>query len=609
MIGRMEIGDTSWQMWVVFAGIGAAIILYASEIVAIEIISISFVGLALVVFHLAPVTAAAGNVIGAKEILAGFADPALVAVLCLLVIGQGMVRTGALEGAVDFATERGGRYPKATIAFVLVAVAILSAFVNNTPVVIVFIPVLSALADKYRRAPAAIMMPLSFAAILGGMTTLIGSSTNLLVAGAYRQAMPEMPAINFFDFVVPGGFLACLGLIYVLFVMPILLKSRVKAEGPVRDGAGRHYIAQLTVHRGTGLDGAKAIAGMFAPLKGITVRMIDRHGHIELPPYDDVALMPGDKVVVAATRGELMALLARQPDLATPEDGVPAVDPVLVEVSVPPASRMVGRNIPQTGFEYQSNCLAMGVQRRSRMVRALLEETRLEAGDVLLVYGAREDVTALRANRDILLLEWSSHDVPAVWRAWRARLIFLCVILLVITNILPIVAAAILGAITMVVTGCLNVHQAARAIDRRVGFLVASALAMGTCLSATGGAQFLADGLISLTADAGAGVTLAAMFALIAVLTNVISNNAAAVLFTPIAISAAQRLGVDPLAFVFGVIFAANCSFATPMGYQTNLLVMGPGHYNFSDFLKAGIPLVIVIWLGFSLFAPWYYGF
>jgi len=236
-----------------------------------------------------------------------------------------------------------------------------------------------------------------------------------------------------------------------------------------------------------------------------------------------------------------------------------------------------------------------------------MNEIRLQAGDVLLVIGKRADVLGLRANPDVLLLEWSASELPTHGHVGRAALVFAAVVGFAALEIVPIAITALAGAALMIASGCLNVRQAARAIDRRIVLIIAAALAMGAALEATGGAGYLAHTLIAAFKGASTPIILSVFFALVAALTNVLSNNATAVLFTPIAINLAGELGVDPMVFVFAVIFAANCSFATPMGYQTNLLVMGPGHYKFSDFLRAGTPLIVVIWLTFSLFAPWYY--
>jgi len=248
------------------------------------------------------------------------------------------------------------------------------------------------------------------------------------------------------------------------------------------------------------------------------------------------------------------------------------------------------------------------VQRRSRMTRAHMHEVRLQAGDVLLISGRSRDVRGLRANRDVVLMQWSESELPSYNHARRASLIFLAVVGVAATGVLPIVAAAVAGAALMVLSGTLNVRQAARAIDRQIILVGGAALALNAALSATGGGGYIASGLIQALDGAGAAVMLSGFFLLVAAFTNVLTNNACAVLFTPIGVNIAAGLGVDPMVFVIAVILAANCSFASPIGYVTNLLVMAPGRYRFSDFMRAGSPLILLLWITFSLFAPWYYG-
>jgi len=431
----------------------------------------------------------------------------------------------------------------------------------------------------------------------------------LLVAGA-AVGMGQ-PAIGFFDFAVPGSLLAVIGLVYVIGILPRLLPVRESMASQIA-GEGKQFIAQIEVRPGSPLVGQSAVAGMIPHLKGMTVRLIQRGEESHLPPFEDVLLRPGDTVVVAATRALLTEALARTPDLVETggeedDDGAPA-DSMLAEVMVTPASRVIGRNLRLVGFHYHTGCVILGVQRRSRMMRGRMEDIRLEAGDVLLVLGPRDRVTELRFSREVLLIEWSVLELPSRHHAKRALAVFAAVVAVAATGVLPIAIAALAGALGMITLGCLNVRQAARAVDRQVAFLVAAALAMGSALQATGGAAYLAQHMIGAMAGMGPALVLSALFALVAVMTNLLSNSATAVLFTPIAINTALALGVEPTAFVHAVIFAANCSFATPMGYQTNLLVMGPGHYKFADYLRGGTPLIVLIWLAFSALAPWYYG-
>ena len=237
-----------------------------------------------------------------------------------------------------------------------------------------------------------------------------------------------------------------------------------------------------------------------------------------------------------------------------------------------------------------------------------MADIRMEAGDVLLFAGARTAIEDLRGNRDVLLIDWTAADVPSRDKAPVALTIFGAVIVAAASGAMPIVAAAVLGAFAMLATRCLNTRQAGRVIDSRIVMLIGSAIASATALQATGGAQTLASGLLTVLSDASPAAVMSALFLIIAITTNILTNNAAAVLFTPIAIGVAEHLGLPAEPFVVTVILAANASFATPVAYQTNLLVMGPGHYRYRDFIVAGGPLVLLLWGTFSVVGPWWYG-
>ncbi|MBO6633422.1 MAG: anion permease, partial [Parvibaculum sp.] len=381
-------------------------------------------------------------------------------------------------------------------------------------------------------------------------------------------------------------------------------------------------IAQLEITADHPLVGVSSKAGLFPPLRDMTVRMIQRGEHPILPPFEDVTLIPGDVVIVAATRQTLTEALKSGSRIfegmleerfaeGVETNGGPAKpggELILAETVVAPGSRMIGQTIEQIAFRHQTGCIVLGIQRRSRMIRTLLNDIRLEAGDVLLVLGKGVQVQDLRHNRDVLLLEWSATELPDPKLAHRALGIFGAMVAVVLLGLVPIEIASVAAAGAIIAAGVLNVRQAARAIDRRIFLMVGAMLGVAAALEATGGARAIAEASVVMFSGFGVPIILSAFFFATAVTTNVLTNNATAVLFTPIAISTATQLGVDPMVFVYAVIFAANCSFATPMGYQTNLLVMGPGHYEFRDFVRTGTPLVILLWLAYSLFAPWYYG-
>ncbi len=616
----MELLEPSLQMWLTFTVIAIGIFFYIIDKFPMEIVSLGIISALLVLFHFIPVVGTNGDLIlTARSLLAGFADPALITILALLVVGHGMVETGALDSPVKVLVRLGSNYPVAILILSLITVMVISAFLNNTPVVVIFIPIMITLVENLGKSPSLYLMPLSFVAILGGMTTLIGSSTNLLVAGEFQAQAGQ--TLGFFDFALPGLFLASIGFLYVLFIAPRILPKESSQNAKEMKITGKQFIVQIDLTEGNSLIGEKAVAGMFPILSGVTVQMVRKGQKDYLPPFDDITLEKGDLVVIATTRNELTAKIAADSTLLEDVKNQSVIDlddddkkvnvsrgQQLVEIIVAPKSRLDGRTLDQAGHILPGGCKIVGIQRRSRMNRASINDIRLEANDTLLAIGTKKQIRSLRLNSDVMLLEWSVKEIPIKADTYKALGIFVAVVVLASGGIVPIVIAATLGAFVMIVSGCLSVRKAAHAIDRNIFMLIGAALAMGTSLQATGGASYLAMAMVEALDGAGTAVMLSAFFILIAFLTNILSNNATAVLFTPIAINVAAELGVDPFIFVTAVIFAANCSFATPMGYQTNLLVLAPGNYKFADFMKVGVPLIIILWISYSLFAPWYYG-
>lgn len=619
----MIIVDSYTLMWTTLAIAGLGVVSYAHPRVPLELTSVGILASLLILFHVAPIQGLdESQTFNSSNLLKGFGNPAIITVVALLIVGHGMVRTGALEIVSQIIYRAARGKPMPAMALGLFGALVISAALNNTPVVVIFIPVLASLAERLGHTASRIMMPLSFCTILGGMMTLIGSSTNLLVAGTALEL--GMSAIGFFDFVIPGAVLASLGFLYVIFVAPHLMPTREEENKPDKR-SGKQFIAQFTVDPDSALVGISSIGGMFPALRNMTILMVQRGLTHYRAPFEGIILEPRDIVIVAATRKSLIEAVSRNSGLQirlteksnqeTLESGKKRHSPgnnnrgdkIIAEAMISPGSRLLGLPIDQVTFPTTARIQVLAVERRSRMTRAHMHEVRLQPGDILLVSGQSNDLSALHSNRDVVLLEWSESEMPSYHHARRATLIFFAVISVAATGLIPIVAASVTGAILMVILGALNLRQAFRAIDRQIILVGGAALALNAALGATGGGTYIANGLIDLLDGASVPATLSAFFLLVAVFTNVLSNNACAVLFTPIGINIALGLGIDPIIFIVAVILAANCSFASPIGYVTNLLVMSPGRYQFADFIRAGTPLILLLWVTFSIFAPWYY--
>lgn len=612
--------SASFHMWATFGLILVALVLYAMEKVPLELTSIGILTALMLLFHFFPLRDESGTILMSPEhLLIGFSNPALIAVLALLVLGQAVVRTGSLNEIANIILRMCRNHAVLAVGLSLFTVAFISQFLNNTPTCVIFMPILAAIAKRLNLSASKVMIPLSYASIVGGITTLVGSSTNLLVSGALVEM--GRPALGFFDFVVPGAVIAVVALSYIIFILPRLLPNRAPLASELVGGENRQFIVQLDVVDESPIIGKSPHEKLFET-GDVSLKMIHRGEHAYLPPFDDdLKIKPHDILIVSAARGAIAELFSgnhshmfkKVQEFEAQDEGEKTSgggDTVLAEIVIAPASRMIGQNVEQIGFIHNHRCMVMGIQRRSRMITSRMTEIRLQAGDVLLVMGNTEDVLALREGGDVLVMEWSSEELPSRTYALRVNLIFGGVVGLAAFNLVPIHISALIGVLAVIMTGCINLRQAMRAMNVQIIFLVAAGLALSSALQVTGGASFLAEHMIDAMDGANPVMIMGAMFLLMAVCTNVLSNNATALIFTPIALNTAHMLGVDPAMFIFAVIFASNCcSFATPIGYQTNLLVMAPGHYTFSDYMKAGIPLIFIVLATYMTFSYFYFGY
>ena len=511
------------HMWMTFAIIGIAVAMFAGEWLALELVALGVIAALLLFFNFLPLLENGENLLNANVLLSGFSNTALLTILALLVVGQGLHQSGALDGVTQLLSATRRSRAKMILLGCLIAAGVMSAFLNNTPVVVMFIPVVAALANRYGPGAGRMLIPLSYITILGGMVTLVGSSTNLLVAGLVAEG--KLMKIGFFDLFFPGIILAGVGTLYVIFIAPLLL-SHDDDDGPqqrhARDGV--QFFARLEIHAQHKLLGEQSHGGLFPALKNVSVRLIKRDQKILLPPFDDAILQIGDVVQFAGTRKQVIELV----DLDDHGEHL-----MMAEAAIAPASRLGGRNIVDEEFTEQTGCFIIGLQRHRRMKRDLRNRIRLRPGDVFLIAGTRANIRKLRLDRDLMVLAGSISTLNVFTKAYAALAIFAAVVFAAATGLVPIVISAVTGALAMILVGCLNIGQAGRAIDRRIVLLIAASIAMAHALDKTGGASFLAHGLVEMLQGQSTIVILSALFLVVAVLTNLLSNNATALLFTP----------------------------------------------------------------------------
>ena len=367
--------------------------------------------------------------------------------------------------------------------------------------------------------------------------------------------------------------------------------------------SGKQYFVEITLDSENALLGKSFISGLLPDLKDATINLIIRDNEKILPPFDDIILETKDRLIIAITKNELIQKIKSNDKIFDKigYENDKSDRELIIEAAVSPRSFMIGRTINQTNFETETNCKVIGLQRERKFDRDSPRSQKLSQENILLIRGDEELIRRLRAHKDIFPIEWSAIALPLKKFSQRSRIIFAVTIISAATGFLNITTAALLGAVMMLIFKVLSIKEALSSLDIKIYLLVASTLMLSTVLQETGGAKLIADTLILLTNNLSIPSVLSLLFIIIAIITNFLSNNATAVLFTPIAINLANDFQMQPEPFIFCVIFAANCSFATPIGYQTNLMVMGPGGYKFVDYLKSGIPLIIILWITYSL--------
>jgi len=582
-----------------------AFFLFTRERIPIPVTSlIVIVGLALG-FHLFPYERD-GVEISSRQIFSGFGHEALVAICSLMILGRALMVTGALEPLARVLARLWAFNRHIALLAVLASAMVLSAFINDTPVVVVLMPVVIGLAMRAGNSPSRMLMPMNFAVIIGGMATTIGTSTNLLIVSLAREH--GVHNISMFEFTPLVAGPAVLALLYLWLVAPRLLAER---PNPLAGLAPRRFAAVLYVGPKSRARGRKVAVVRRWTGNKMTVQRIQR-GTESLRPSDALVLLEGDRLVVSDTSAYLkeyeQALGATLYDAGSvdslPPDQHPlrAQDQQLVEVVVTEESPLHRRSLRGTRFAERFGVVILAMYRPSdeASLAGEMSERQLRSGDVLLVQGPPERTAALKYEAGLLVLD-GTLDLPRTRKAPIAVTIMAAVVLLAAFGILPIAMAALLGVLALILTGCLKLEGMGRGISAEVVLVVVASLGLGRALTATGGADLLAGGFMAVAGNLSTQGVLAAMMIFLGVLTNFVSNNAAAAVGTPVALAIAQQLGAPPEPFVLATIVGCNLSFATPMGYQTNVLIMQPGGYVFRDFVRVGGPLVLLMILAFSI--------
>ena len=598
----------------VLALTGVALILFTRDKIPLE--STSFVVLLLLLggFQLFPYPLS-GDTFGRFDFFAGFGNEALITICSLMIIGQAIERTGALQPLATLISKAWMSWPVLALLLTMITASVLSAFMNNTPIIVLLMPILVGVSLRTKFPVSNVMMPMGFAAIIGGMSTTIGTSTNLLVVGLARDT--GIRDFSMFDFMPPVIIVGGVGILFLWLIAPRLLPERTP---PLSDTSPRIFNSQLLINE-DGFAAGKELSEIMSETNGeIRIEKIQRNENLVLSPFPSVIVLPGDRLFVKDTSENLKhfeeTLGATLFSLSDPDHPIDDETPIneegqqLAEVVVTRGSPLHYQSLDGVNFGNKYGLIALAIHQArtpDSETTGDLNKVRLRAGDVILVQGTKEAIETLRDSGKMLVLD-GAKDLPQTHKSKRALTVLGSEIILAALGFLPISVSALIGVGFLLLLGCISWSDAAKALSTKIIMIIVASLALGKALVVTNMASYLAASFATAVGGLPIPIILSLFMLVMSIMTNIVSNNAAAVIGTPIAIGIAQQLQVDPEPFILAVLFGANMSYATPFGYQSNLLILSAGGYKFSDFLKIGIPLIFIMWVGFSIVLPTMYG-
>lgn len=542
------------------------------------------------------------------QVLGVFSNSAPITIACLFIISGALSKTGCVDRLGEWLAALAGRSERRLLVALLLVGVVVSPFINNTPVVMVMIPAVVSLAGRFDIAPSRLLIPLSYATILGGLITLVGTSTNILVDGVARNM--GLDPFSMFEISGPAILIALAGCTFIYFTAPRFMPVRETLTQQFTGSGDRMFMTELYVPEqsrlvGRSLRDARLANGMVKVLK------LFRGDDVISSPLSEVTLQAGDRLVVHSRSSAMMDLhstdlVGIQPQSAPARDleTLRRRDVVMVEAIVGQTSRFVLRPIRDLDLVARYGIHLIAVHRRDASIQDIGDDFQLQFGDVLLVEGTSAQIKRFCENGDLFALTEGRSPVNRQARAPVALATIVGVMILAAFNVMPIEGLALIGAATVVATGAIRADEAYKAIEWPILIMIFGMLAISVAMSESGLARILASALVGAGADLSPWMMLALLILIASIATEFISNSAVAVLFTPIVIAVAQHLGVDPRPFVVGVMFAASASFATPIGYQTNTLVYNAGNYRFTDFARLGVPMNLIVWLAASLLIP-----
>lgn len=573
-----------WQGWFCLA----------LTMTALGVLSLTRISPHVVMMGVMTILSALG-ILSATEALAGFSNSGLITVAAMFVVAAGVYGSGGVDLLVNKVLGQPTSV-RSALCRIFPPVVLLSGFLNNTPVVATMIPAIHAWARKIKIPPSKLMIPLSYTAILGGTLTLVGTSTNLVINGQY-QALTGEAGFSLFSITAVGIPVALAGMAFIWLFLPRWLPDRSEKQA---FGNLREFTLEVTVDPSGPLVGKTVQGANLRQLERVYLVEVERQGTILTAVSSEEVLHGGDRLVFAGDTQAISDLLRIHGIVASSEEGEISslnkdrAERCLVEAVVSPHCAALGKNIRDAKFRDRYGAVVLAVARNGERVKGNLGNIYLEAGDTLLLEARPAFVTRQRYNKDFLLINDLDTETPRHERAWLSWGILVGVVVAAGFGVISMLNAALIGAGLMIVTGCCTISQAEKSLDLTVLITIAASFSLGAALQKTGVAEWLAYYIIDLSAGTP-WLMLIMTYVVVSLLTETITNNAAAVLMLPIVLEVTEKASLNNEPFIFAIMMAASASFATPLGYQTNLMVYGPGGYRFSDFLKVGIPMNIFI--------------